>query len=117
MSNELPVAKNQKFFRELLAVSSGTWATLTGITNYLELSALEADIATFYLYNQDLPYETWIDVWAAYWRSVIALRVKGLAESQMATAEWRSAIASETKALIERDLAKSHDFGFRGWKN
>lgn len=62
----LPVAKNQKFFRELLAISSGTFATLTGISDYATLNKLETDFAIFYLYHQDYKYESWMDVWDAF---------------------------------------------------
>ena len=76
--NDLPIAQNPSFYRELLAVSSGTWASLTGITDYEVLSRLEKDIAAFYLYHQDRPYESWMDVWKAYRRAVLTLRAEDL---------------------------------------
>jgi hypothetical protein len=75
---DLPIAQNPKFFDELRAVSSGTWASLTGVTNYDDLAHLETDILTFYLYHQDGNYKTWMDVWHAYRRAVLTLRVQDL---------------------------------------
>jgi hypothetical protein len=77
---ELPIAKDQRFFRDLLAVSSGTWASLSGIANYSELSVLESDIAIFYLYHQEGPYDSWVDVWNAYREAVVAIRAEELME-------------------------------------
>jgi hypothetical protein len=78
MDNDLPIAKDPAFFSGLKAVSTGTWASLTGITNYDDLANLETDILTFYLYHQDGPYENWMDVWDAYRRAIFTLRVEDL---------------------------------------
>ena len=43
MTTTLPVAKNQRFYRDLLAVSDGTWATLTGLRRYDELSQIRLE--------------------------------------------------------------------------
>ena len=63
---DLPVAKNQTFYREILAVSSGTLSVLTGVRDYTALSKIETAFAKFYLYHQDAKYDSWMDVWRAF---------------------------------------------------
>lgn len=65
-NRELPVAKNQAFYRSLMATSTGTLASILGITNYKQLARIETRLLIWYLYHQDAPYESWMDVWEAF---------------------------------------------------
>lgn len=60
------MAKNLEFYSGLLAISSGTLAALTGVSDYATLEETHTGLLVFYLYNQDRPYESWMDVWNAF---------------------------------------------------
>ncbi len=53
--------------RELLLISSGTLATLTGENNYEKLDEIQAALIAFYLRTKaNTEYETWMDVWTTF---------------------------------------------------
>jgi hypothetical protein len=64
---DLPLAKYPDFYTgQVTAFSFGTLATLTKLRRYDDLEKVNLQYVTFYLNNQDRPYENWHDVWAAF---------------------------------------------------
>lgn len=61
-----PEIQNIELYNELARISSGTLATLTGINLYTKLDKIHIDLITFFVFNQDGNYESWLDVWKAF---------------------------------------------------
>lgn len=62
----LAASRNDPMVGEILAISSGTLATLTGETEYQILDSYQYGLVKFYLRTKhEAEYESWLDVWRA----------------------------------------------------
>jgi len=68
---DLPPARDVAFLRTILAVSSGTIASLTGIRDYEAIDEIQGQLVAYYLLHQDDYFASWMDVWAAFTMTII----------------------------------------------
>jgi len=59
-------APHTGIYRDIIALSSGTMATLTGINSYCALEAIQANLAFYYLRNYKSTWASWMDVWDSF---------------------------------------------------
>ena len=57
---------NQQICRDAMALSSGTLATLTGMSTYAALDEVQASFVVFVAVS-DRQYKNWLEAWTDFW--------------------------------------------------
>jgi len=79
ISYDQMTAEQQSVYRDLLALSSGTLAHLSGYSDYETLDMIQEDLLSVFTtmrHSKKYRFETWMDVWHVYNRSLTKFKAE-----------------------------------------